>query len=897
MEASDLGSGRDPQQRDRGKEPRDAPSRTWLELLERIGGVLAPALLTAGGFVGFLAFAGSVIVWTRYQAAEVPPDQVVAAYPQGELVAVASALLLIFGFGAILSVLILFLVNPDGEASIGVSRGLLGLLAFEGATVIFLVEEPWDADRILALELFMLPIFVAVWATFLFERKSLGEGSKRSLKATSWMEDAVPDFVPDYLLRSAFVNRTILFVLIVLMISAVLVVPFSFEWVAIGALGFICLGPTLWLGGKLAVRTPPKTRTLEKGEIPFERKGQVLIGLLLAFGAIVPSVLLGSIWLTISLVAAVGLIAAVWRVAVMAGSFLWFGLALFISVPLFGTITTVARNVADPQVQPVALIREEDGPDESIQGIYVTETDDRLYFATVATEGCTEDLVPNSGRLLWVPKDEVVAISIGPPQSVDDAARTALEMSYALTPAVETPAGDHVSLTVAEKRDELQAPSQGPQERRLEDVGPAVQPNFGRGLRLIPENASPGDNVILRMAIPNMHEEVRGFGSTRHGRTLRLGGVPVDILKESVTDPAEAEFVQTVGGRDLSLDKKTLYIREDGAYVEVEDPDPAAEEVFVKLADDLVLEVNDHGPRGDNYLPIELPEEKPPVLATSEGKAPEVVLEDGTEQSLDTPLLRQGWHESYIKFRVPEHATTGAVTVECEQLAGQPLLRVARPPRASIAVQIEPGSPRVIFDSSQSTDNSRIVSRQWTIEGVDRGREPRISETLPSRTQSYLIRLKVTDAEGQSSSAELRLLRLSERLVPLGDRDSKDLQVIEEAGVDLQQALAATPAPSVEFAVRPGDLVDPPSPDESIGRAREVQRVLLGDPRRGVSERHAPRPKDVVVKTYAFGRSCPAEDESAAGRLDVLVLGEGVRVVPPDRCHVLQRSTSFIPPP
>ncbi|HEX6782645.1 MAG TPA: hypothetical protein VF125_11530 [Solirubrobacterales bacterium] len=910
MEASDLGSGEDPEKKadddkSQKKDTGDAPSRTWLELLQRIGSAIAPAILTAGGFVGFLAFAGSVIVWTRYQAAEVPPDQVVAAYPQGELVAVASALLLVFGFAAVLAVLILFLVNPEGEASIAVSRALLGLLAFEGAAAFLLLDRPWDEDKVLALELFMLPIFVALWATFLFERESLGEESKKDRKATTWVEDTVPDFVPDYLLRSAFVSRTILFVFVVvlvsmglLLVSLVLPVSLSFEWVAIRALALVCVAPTLWLMGKLAVRTPPKTRSLDRGEIPFERKGQVLIGLLLAFGAVIPSLLLGSGWLTVSLIAAVGLIAAVWRVAVLAETFMWFGVAVFISVPLFGTITTVARNVADPQVQPVALIREEDGPDESIQGIYVTETEDRVYFATVATEGCTEDLVPNSGRLLWVPREDVVAISIGPPQSVEDAARTALEMSYALTPAVETPAGDHVSLTPAEKRDEKQEASDGPQQRRLEDVGPAVQPNFGRGLRLIPENASPGDPVILRMAAPNMNTEVKGFGATRRGRTLRLGGVPVDILKESVEDPAQAEFVQTVDGRDLSLDKKKVYAREDGGYVQVENPDLEEEEVFVRLTDDLVSEVNDHGPFGDNFLPIELTEEGLPVLATTaDGAAPEVVLEDGMAQSLDTPLLRQGWHETYIKFRIPKHAQTGAVTVECEQLAGQPLLRIARPPRANISVRIEPESQRVVFDSSHSTDNSEIVSRRWFIEGVDRGKDTRISESLPARSRSYLVRLKVTDAEGQSGSAELRLLRLSGRLVPLGESGPRKNQVIEKASVDLQQALEAAPAASVEVAMRPGDLADQPNPEETIDQAKEVQRALLGPPRRGNSDRPTPRPKDIVVKTFAFGNSCSAEAESATGRLDVLILGEGVRVVPPDRCPVLQRSTSYLPPP
>jgi hypothetical protein len=878
------------------KKDPDERSHGWLNLLQEVGGRVAPVLLTAGGFVGFLAFAGSVIVWTRFQAAQVPPDQVVAAYPRGELVAVASALLLIFGFVGVLATIVLYLVNPEGKASIGVSRGLLGLLAVEGLAAISLVDRPWD-HKLLALELFMLPLFVALWATFLYEREDLGEEPESDEDGEPrWLNETFQDLLPDYLLRSAFVNRTILAVSLTVIVSLVLAIWLPVEWVAIGALAVICIGPTAWLIWKLAVTERQTTRTLQQGEIPFERQGQVLIGVLLAFGAIVPSLLLGSSWLPFSLIAAVALIAAVWRVAVLPGGFMWFGLAVFISVPLFGTITGIVRNVADPQVQPVALIREEDGPDEAIQGVYVTETSDRVYFATVATEGCTDKLVPNSGRLLWVPKQDVVAMSIGPPQSVDDAARTALEMSYALTPAVETPAGDHVSLTVAEKRDEEQELSEDPQKRRLEDVGPAVQPNFGRGLRLTPENASPGDEVVLRMAAPNTNADVMGFGASRHGRTLRLGGVPVDILWERAQDPGEAEFVKTVAGRTLSLEKETLYVRHDDAFVEVDDPDLRDETTFVKLIDESAVEVNDHRPLGDNYLPLALAKDGSPRLASAEGKAPEVVREDGTKQKLEAQLLRQDWHESHIKFRVPEHATTGAVTVECEQLAGQPLLRVARPPQASISVRIEPGSRRVVFDSGRSTDNSRIVSRQWLVEGVDRGKATRIGMSLPPRKQSYSIRLKVTDAEGQAGTAELRLLRLPSRLVSFHKQQLRHPKILDEAREELQQAIAAEPMASVEFEMRPGELATPPHPKETIGRAERVRTALLGK-RSDDSPTAARKPNQIVVKTLAFGAACPAERESETGRLDVVVLGQGVRMVPPDQCPVVRYSTSHVLPP
>lgn len=885
MEASDL----DPKP-DGAEKPDEERSDTWLHLLQRVGEVVAPAVLTVGGFVGFLAFAGSVIVWTRFEAAEVPPDQAVAAYPQGELVAVASALLLIFGFVGVLAVLSFFLINREGEATIGVFRGLLGLLAVEGLAAIAFVDAPWDQSKLLAAELFLLPLFVAFWATFLTERPGLSEDDREDGRST-WLPDAL-DPIQDYLLRKGFVNRTTLIVTVIAVVSLILVfVGVPFKPVLIVALGSICLIPTGWLIWKLTDNPRRRQKPLPPGTIPFGRRGQLSILVLLPFAAIGPLVLLHSGWLPFSLFAAVCLVAALWRVAIITEKFVWYGVAVFISVPLFGTITGTVRNVAEPQVQPVALIRAEDGPDEAIQGIYVTETDNRVYFATVATEGCTDELVPHSGRLLWVPKSDVVAMSVGPPQSVDDAARTALEMSYALTPVVETPAGDNVSLTVAEKRGEEKEEATASQTRRLEDVGPAVQPNFGRGLRLFPENASPGDEVTLKMAAPN--DEVDGFGASRQGRTLRLGGVPVDIVKEETLDPREGEYVETKDGRALNLAKGTLYVKDEGQYVEYDgEPDLLNDDLFVRLTDESVVAVDDKGLAEDNYLLLEAGEDEPPQLASRGGTLPEVTMDDGTDQVLETRLLRQAWHENHISFQVPDHATTGAVTVECNQLAGQPLLRVARPPQPSISVQIVPGSRKVVFDSSHSTDNNRIVSRQWWVEGIDQGKDARISESLPPQAQSYAVKLKVTDAEGQSETAELHMLRLQARFVSF----KEDFRLLKQAKAELRRAAAVDPA-AIEFEMRPGDLLKDPDPDETIGRAEKVRRFLLAT--NDESAAPAAEAERLTVKTLAFGASCPAERESEIGRLDVIVLGEGVRVVPPDECPVVRLSTArkLLPPP
>ena len=201
----------------------------------------------------------------------------------------------------------------------------------------------------------------------------------------------------------------------------------------------------------------------------------------------------GEWWVAVSLLTAALIAAALWRISEQVNRRLvWFGVAVFLAVPLFGTLLTVVKNLAHPKVQPLALIRKSDGPRESIQGLYVAETSDRIYFANIATEGCGGEVVPQSGRLFSLPKSEVVAMSVGPLQSVEEAGKAALEMSYALTPSVET---GNASLllpgdeAVQEKAEEEVA-AKG-RDTRLENAGPAVRPDFGAGLRLEPKRPNP----------------------------------------------------------------------------------------------------------------------------------------------------------------------------------------------------------------------------------------------------------------------------------------------------------------------------------------------------------------------------------------------------------------------
>src|SRR5258708_32814925 len=122
------------------KKPADEPSGDGVSqaslLVKKIGEALVPFSVTAGRLIGFFAFAGAVIVWTRFYALGVPPDQAVKAVPRNELVATGSSLLLLFGFFWARAVPAPYLVDRGGRATPKMLRGLVGLGGLESGVAI-----------------------------------------------------------------------------------------------------------------------------------------------------------------------------------------------------------------------------------------------------------------------------------------------------------------------------------------------------------------------------------------------------------------------------------------------------------------------------------------------------------------------------------------------------------------------------------------------------------------------------------------------------------------------------------------------------------------------------------------------------------------------------------------
>jgi hypothetical protein len=892
------------------------------EGLRWVGQQIGSVLITAGSFVGFIAFAGGVIVWTRFYAAQVPPDQAVNAVPRDELVSIGASILLVFGFFGALALLTMYLVDRGGRATPGMSRALLILFSLEGLAAIGLVSGKPAWQQGIAALAFVLLVGLAIGTTFadaFVEREDWLPGRKdetlepkRERAPVGWV-----GYKPK-------LGRRMMYVSVALAAAAMVLVVILVEWseVARIAVGATAAALVVGLYARLVWSEIDKTRKKVEREskapegtgreeaerlkkrrpfrLVFRPWGVTILTLSISMAVVAPSLILAKLWLAGSLLAAMVLTLGLWRIAALSRSrFMWFGLAVFLSVPLFGTLSTMAKSIDEPQAQPLALIRDTDGPDEAIQGLYVTETDDRVYFATLATEGCGDKIVNHSGRLLWVPKSEVVAMSIGPLEDVAKARTTALEMAYALTPAVETPAGDHVSLTAGEERQSGKSAKakNSSHDQRLENVGAAVRPNFGLGLRLIPEDASAGDVVTLRMSSPN--EDVEGFGHKRKGRTLRLGGVPVAIFRETVGDAEESEFVKTDKGKVLALDKEGVYVKTDAGMVPLAGAPHGPHGRFVKLGDDsgvsaIVLEGEDskghHKERLDGYLEIVKRKGDEQLKSGQTLK-----FASGESARVEPRLLRQAWHENHIKFRVPENASTGVVSVECEQLAGQPLLRVARPPVARISVRMSPGSPGVVFDSKRSRGgNGEIVSRWWTVEGLRSGSGDRIAAEFPPRPDDdYVVGLTVTDSTGQTDSASFRVLRMPAKMMRFRENNSLDPEPMKLARSTLFDGVQRNAPSALEFDGAPD--ASSVGAGQTLKGEEELRDSLL------FGGSTSPVDLELMVRTLAYDRSCPLHDgENVQGGVDVVMLSSGVQVIPPLGCRPgrvrIERGASLAPP-
>ena len=141
---------------------------------------LVASLFTAGGFVGMVAFTGTAILWARFYAADLPPDQAVRNLDRSEVIAIGATALIIFAALGAIATLIAYLIEPGGRPSKEMALGLLGVAVAEALVIAALAGKELQqfgfATAVLALSLWLA-------ARLLSDRKYASE--KDDLEATA----------------------------------------------------------------------------------------------------------------------------------------------------------------------------------------------------------------------------------------------------------------------------------------------------------------------------------------------------------------------------------------------------------------------------------------------------------------------------------------------------------------------------------------------------------------------------------------------------------------------------------------------------------------------------------------------------------------------------------------
>lgn len=344
------------------------------KLLLEVAPKLLASLGTAAGFLGFVAFTGAAIMWARFHAARLPADQAVAAIPQRELLTVGAAALALFSIIGLLAVALAYVIDRHGTPSTP-TRLALALLVGAGTLAAVSLADPTLGNEQVAVVVTVVAVVIhGIIVRFLSYR--VAPRAKREPETHSGAPEGEEHKTP-----LALVVAVLVFLLEQRKSERVL--P--------------------------ARRAPPERQLTTVGYAAAAINAAVAAAaLLFCFRR--------EWWVATCFVLAVFLYIACLAVARATGpAFRWYGAAIFASVAVFGGTLNTLRYIDKEnfQVQPAAALRT--GEAEPVCGVYVTETDNRLYLARLDPDGS-----PDRGRnahLFWIAKSDLTGWTIGPLQN------------------------------------------------------------------------------------------------------------------------------------------------------------------------------------------------------------------------------------------------------------------------------------------------------------------------------------------------------------------------------------------------------------------------------------------------------------------------------------------------
>jgi hypothetical protein len=379
-----------------------------------------PAIAGGIGFAGFVALLGAGVVWIRFDAAQLPGDQALAKFSQGDLIGTGAVTLMLFLILGVLAVLLVYLLQSvlpaqsdrrliadareDIEEQLRSARGVLeavdsDLAAAKGDPAVVADVAAFEGLRSNALD------------TISSLDQKLLEVEARYREASVAIPTAANQLGLSVLL--------VIEVIIVIWVSGASGLEKALFYIAavVAAVAFGVVGRFTAIGKARpdTLFVSPRSSDTVGGAGTYVGRWSLLQFVLVLVPTVVVALLIDK-WLAIPIIVAPVLFAGNLAIGKLhPRRFFWYGSSIFVSVTLFGAVLTYSRTQRDPSLQPAAVVLDNG---KSFAGLYITETSDRLYLAHVDTSPDSGKPVKGSGRIFWLNRNDIRTTSIGPLQSV-----------------------------------------------------------------------------------------------------------------------------------------------------------------------------------------------------------------------------------------------------------------------------------------------------------------------------------------------------------------------------------------------------------------------------------------------------------------------------------------------
>lgn len=456
-----------------------------------------PAIGSAIGFASFIAAIGAALLWLRFDAVGLPATQALAAVPREELLITGAWALAIFVLGGLIASLLVYLFDSRGDANVSTARGIAIVATLEMYATLYILDLN-TLEIVLFLVTatglgIVGMIVLSAYTTHFTRRRKLKQLRREILLARDQLvtaidaaeaaeevqpqtDDAAKATGEARLELATARHRWSRAITEWARASEDLVWPSRRSQVKASRLKVTrLLEKNKTPPSELALR--PMLDNTEKAmggayfalwrwlrEMPGQIEGHwrrrrsplskdlaiavsvlvvagltvlvvlVVVGIVLLLGC--HGLLADGAW--IAVLVAVAVLLAVTNLFIAHGTerFLWYGVAVFFSVVVFGSVLEIANTLAHPEVQPVAIVRKDNTV--GLCGVFVAQTNDRVYVGRLPfSELLGKEPRPGQrfrpGLIFWVPTSDVELVSVGrsvPTKETRQRASVLLERLY-----------------------------------------------------------------------------------------------------------------------------------------------------------------------------------------------------------------------------------------------------------------------------------------------------------------------------------------------------------------------------------------------------------------------------------------------------------------------------------